>query len=81
VRGIPFVTHFGSLQAAYAAVGYEPPAPFGINGKYWSKKAVLTGLQKLHAARGYTSTRLILSFRACLPKTASGVASAPYLKQ
>jgi recombinase len=56
--------HFGSLPAAYAAVGYEPPAtpPFGMNGKYWSKKAVLTGLQKLHAAEGYTSTRLILSF-------------------
>jgi hypothetical protein len=58
------VNHFGSLHAAYAAVGYEPPArpPFGMNGKYWNKKAVLTGLQKLYTAQGYISTRLIDSF-------------------
>jgi DNA invertase Pin-like site-specific DNA recombinase len=64
-EGVPsaetVVNHFGSLQAAYAAIGYEPLArpPFGINGRYWSKKAVLTGLQKLYAAEGNISNRLI----------------------
>jgi hypothetical protein len=55
------VNHFGSLHAAYAAVGYKPPArpPFGMNGRYWSKKAVLTGLQKLYTAQGRISNRLI----------------------
>jgi len=58
------VNHFGSLHAAYAAVGYKPPArpPFGINGRYWSRKAVLTGLQKLYTAQGRISNRLIDSF-------------------
>jgi len=55
------VNHFGSLHAAYAAIGYKPPArpPFGINGRYWSEKAVLTGLQKLYAAEGRISNHLI----------------------
>jgi DNA invertase Pin-like site-specific DNA recombinase len=55
---------FGSLNAAYAAIGYDPPGrlPFGMNGKHWSKKAILTGLQKLYAAHGYISNRLIGSF-------------------
>ena len=58
------VNHFGSLHAAYAAVGYKPPArpPFGMNGRYWSRKAVLTGLQKLYTAQGRISNRLIDSF-------------------
>jgi DNA invertase Pin-like site-specific DNA recombinase len=55
------VNHFGSLHAAYAEVGYKPPpvSPFGNNGKHWSKKAVLAGLRKLYAAKGYVSTQLI----------------------
>jgi hypothetical protein len=46
------------------AVGYKPPVilPFGMNGKYWSKKAVLAGLQKLFTVEGYISNRLIDSF-------------------
>ncbi|TCU75290.1 DNA invertase Pin-like site-specific DNA recombinase [Bradyrhizobium sp. R2.2-H] len=53
--------HFGSLYAAYEAVGYCPPpvSPFGNNGKHWSKKAILTGLRKLHASHGYITNRLI----------------------
>jgi hypothetical protein len=52
---------FGSLEAAYAAVGYNPPQQpqFGINGKYWSEKAVLSGLRKLYAARGRITNRLV----------------------
>lgn len=53
--------HFGSLYAAYEAVGYRPPpvSPFGNNGRHWSKKEILVGLRKLHAARGYITNRLI----------------------
>ncbi|WP_174247926.1 hypothetical protein [Bradyrhizobium sp. S69] len=67
-EGVPaaetVVNHFGSLHAAYAAIGYEPLAtiPFGMNGKYWSNEAVLRGLKKLYAAQGRISTRLINSF-------------------
>jgi hypothetical protein len=55
------IDRFGSLTAAYAAVGYEPPArpPFGMNGKHWSQKALLSGLQNLYATQGYVSARLI----------------------
>jgi hypothetical protein len=58
------VNHFGSLHAAYAAVGYEASArpPFGMNGKHWSKNAILTGLQKLYNTHGYISNHLIDSF-------------------
>jgi DNA invertase Pin-like site-specific DNA recombinase len=53
--------HFGSLHSAYAEVGYKPPpvSPFGNNGKHWSKKAVLVGLRRLYAAKGYISTQTI----------------------
>lgn len=53
--------HFGSLYAAYEAVGYFPPpvSPFGNNGKHWSKKDILIGLRKLHAAHAYITNRLI----------------------
>jgi DNA invertase Pin-like site-specific DNA recombinase len=58
------VNRFGSLAAAYAALGYKPPAipPFGMNGKYWSRDAVLRGLKKLYAAEGRVSNRLIDGF-------------------
>ena len=58
------VNHFGSLRAAYAAIGYEPPVrlPFGMNGKFWSKKEVLRGLQKLYTTQGRITNRLIDSF-------------------
>jgi DNA invertase Pin-like site-specific DNA recombinase len=58
------VNHFGSLRTAYAAIGYEPPVrlPFGMNGKYWSNKEVLRGLQKLYTAQGRITNRLIDSF-------------------
>jgi len=58
------VNHFGSLEAAYTALGYKPLArpPFGINGRYWSKKTVLKGLQKLYAAQGSITNRLINRF-------------------
>jgi DNA invertase Pin-like site-specific DNA recombinase len=58
------VSRFGSLRAAYAAVGYNPSIQslFGMNGKYWSKKAVLAGLRKLYAARGRISNRFITAF-------------------
>lgn len=53
--------HFGSLYAAYEAVGYRPPpvSPFGNNGRHWSKKEILSGLRKLHSTRGYITNRLI----------------------
>ncbi|VIO73311.1 hypothetical protein CI1B_49160 [Bradyrhizobium ivorense] len=56
--------HFGSLPAAYAEIGYSPPvkAPFGMNGKHWSRKAILTGLQRLHASKGRITNRSIDSF-------------------
>jgi hypothetical protein len=59
-----FADRFGSLNAAYAAIGYDPPGRrlFGANGKRWSNKAILTGLQKLYAAQGHISNRLIDSF-------------------
>jgi len=62
--------YFGSLRAAYEAVGYNPrPTPaFGINGKYWTREAVLKGLQKLHAEQGRISKPLIASFPE-LPST------------
>jgi DNA invertase Pin-like site-specific DNA recombinase len=52
---------FGSLGAAYEAIGYKPTTtpPFGNNGKSWSKKAVLKGLKKLYESEGRVSTRLI----------------------
>jgi hypothetical protein len=55
------INHFGSLYAAYAAVGYSPPPipPFGMNEPHWSRKEILAGLKKLHADRGYISNRLI----------------------
>lgn len=60
--------HFGSLYAAYEAVGYRPPpvSPFGNNGKHWSKKEILSGLRKLHGAHGYITNRLINKCD-CLP--------------
>jgi DNA invertase Pin-like site-specific DNA recombinase len=67
-EGVPaaetVVKHFGSLHAAYAALGYKPPArpPFGINGRYWSERAIVTGLQKLYTAAGRISGRLIDGF-------------------
>ncbi|QDW35850.1 recombinase family protein [Bradyrhizobium sp. KBS0727] len=65
------VNHFGSLDAAYAAIGYKPERrlPFGMNGRYWSTNAVLKGLQKLHNAHGWISNRLIDGF-AGLPAQA-----------
>ncbi|MCC8977584.1 recombinase family protein [Bradyrhizobium acaciae] len=53
--------HFGSLSAAYAAVGYDPTTRmfFGNNGRYWTEIAVITGLQQLQATRGRISNRLI----------------------
>jgi hypothetical protein len=62
---------FGSLPAAYEAIGYKPTAtpPFGNNGKSWSKKAVLKGLKKLYEREGRISTRLIDSCSA-LPSQA-----------
>ena len=55
------VNHFGTLTAAYKAVGYEPPPrlPFGMNAKHWSVKDLLRELRKLHAAHGDVSGRLI----------------------
>lgn len=62
---------FGSLPAAYEAIGYKPTAtpPFGNNGKFWSKKQVLRGLKKLYEREGRVTTRLIDSFSA-LPSQA-----------
>jgi Resolvase, N terminal domain len=58
------VAHFGSISAAYDAIGYEPldRRHFGMNAVHWSKRSVLTGLQKLHSAKGYITNRLIDSF-------------------
>jgi hypothetical protein len=69
------VNHFGSLTAAYVAVGYQPPTkpPFGMNAKHWSMNAVLRGLQKLHAAQGCVSLRLI---DGC-----SGLPSSCYIRE
>jgi DNA invertase Pin-like site-specific DNA recombinase len=55
------VNHFGSLSAAYKLAGYVPPdrPPFGMNGRHWSEKALLEGLQELHAKWGFISIRLI----------------------
>jgi hypothetical protein len=58
------VKYFGSLETAYAEVGYCPTTErrVGANAKYWSTKDILTGLRKLYAARGYISNRLIDRF-------------------
>lgn len=60
--------HFGSLYAAYEAVGYRPPpvSPFGNNGKHWSKKEILAGLRRLYATHGCITNRLINKCE-CLP--------------
>lgn len=52
---------FGSLGAACGGIGYAPPnsLPFGINGKCWSSREILGGLQKLHRLHGYLSRRLV----------------------
>ena len=74
-HGVPSATtvayRFGSLGTAYEAIGYKPMPvlPFGMNGKFWSKKAVLKGLRKLYAREGRISTRLIDSFHG-LPSQA-----------
>ena len=53
------VKHFGSLRAAYAAIGYEPPPRPSADGKYWSNEEILEGLRKLYKAQGYISNRVI----------------------
>jgi hypothetical protein len=53
------VKHFGSLRAAYAAIGYKPPPRPSADGKYWSNEEILEGLRKLHKAHGYISNRVI----------------------
>jgi DNA invertase Pin-like site-specific DNA recombinase len=55
------VNHFGSLTAAYKLAGYVPleRPPFGMNGRHWSEKALVEGLQELHARWGFISIRLI----------------------
>jgi DNA invertase Pin-like site-specific DNA recombinase len=65
------VNHFGSLTAAYKLAGYVPPnrPPFGMNGRHWSERALIDGLQALHAARGFISIRLI---DGCLELPSSG---------
>src|SRR5258706_2106978 len=69
------VNHFGSLTAAYRAVGYEPPArpPFGMNAKHWSVKDLLRELRKLYATHGDVSGRLIDS--------CSGLPSSWYIRR
>jgi hypothetical protein len=51
------VNHIGALTAAYELAGYVPPGrpPFGMNGRHWSEKALIDGLQKLDAAHGFIS--------------------------
>lgn len=55
------VNHFGSLDAAYAAVGYVPKVKrlFGLNGKFWGNKALFAGLKKIHSLHGFVSNHLI----------------------
>jgi hypothetical protein len=53
------VKHFGSLRAAYAAIGYKPPPRPSADGKYWSNEEILEGLRKLYKAHGYISNRVI----------------------
>ncbi|WP_316181402.1 recombinase family protein [Bradyrhizobium sp. SZCCHNRI1009] len=55
------VNHFGSLAKAYMLAGYVPPErpAFGMNGRHWSEKALLEGLQKIYARCGVISIRLI----------------------
>jgi Recombinase len=48
------VNHFGSLHAAYAAVGYKPPArpPFGIEREVLEQEGSLDGTaEALHRSR------------------------------
>jgi DNA invertase Pin-like site-specific DNA recombinase len=56
------VRRFGSLTAAYAAVGYKPPPRISAMSKYWTKRRILAGLRRLHDAKGHISNRLIDSF-------------------
>lgn len=65
------VNHYGSLDAAYAAIGYVPEfrRQFGMNGKFWGEKALFAGLRKIHATNGFVSNRLIDSC-ADLPSAA-----------
>ncbi|WP_156436557.1 recombinase family protein [Bradyrhizobium pachyrhizi] len=53
--------YFGSLSAAYAEIGYEPPARrlFGMNAKHWSKREITAGLRELHSRQGRITNRLI----------------------
>jgi DNA invertase Pin-like site-specific DNA recombinase len=55
------VNHFGSLDAAYAAVGYVPKFKrlFGMNGRFWGEKALFAGLRRLHSHHGFISSHLI----------------------
>lgn len=53
---------FGSLTAAYTAIGYKPPPRLSLRAKYWTNKRVLSGLRRLYNVRGYVSNRLIDDF-------------------
>jgi hypothetical protein len=49
--------HFGSLHAAYVAIGYTSPpvSPFGNNGRHWSRKEIMAGLRTVYETKGYVS--------------------------
>jgi hypothetical protein len=77
------VNHFGSLVTAYKLAGYVPldRPPFGMNGRHWSEKALLDGLQELHAKWGFISIRLIdgyprLPAAACIRRYFGSLAAA-----
>ncbi|MBX9778544.1 MAG: recombinase family protein [Xanthobacteraceae bacterium] len=55
------IYQFGSLTAAYAAIGYERPVipPFGMNAKHRSVSAIFRGLRKLYEAEGEVTIRLV----------------------
>jgi DNA invertase Pin-like site-specific DNA recombinase len=72
--------HFGSLTAAYAAVGYTRRPRLTACGKQWTKDRILAGLHKLQSKSGYISDRLIDSARDLPSSLISGATSAPSLK-
>jgi hypothetical protein len=67
------VDHFGSLSAAYAAISYEAPPRLPMDGRCWSNREILRGLQKLYNAEGYITNRLIDDF--------SGLPSHNYIRR
>lgn len=54
-----YAQHFGSLKAAYAAVGYEERWPPRKRRRDYSTQELLDGIRRLHSAFGYVTISMI----------------------